>query len=76
MINYVFLKKKKFLSFTKIIYPGIACISIQRNQNKFYTIIFESKSLVPFDNHIYFLTKAKSFENLSEKQLLHMLHVY
>lgn len=45
------------------------------DQNKFYTIIFESKSLVPFDNNIYFLTKAKSFENLSEKQLLYMLHV-
>lgn len=69
-----FFKKKKVSFFHKK--HGIACISIQRNQNKFYTIIFESKSLVPFDNHIYFLTKAKSFENLSEKQLLHMLHVY
>lgn len=40
--------------------------------NSIQSFFFKLKSLVPFDNHIYFLTKAKSLENLGNKQLLYV----
>lgn len=62
---FFFSQKKHIMVLHVFLFDKIKINSIQ-------SYFFLLKSLVPFDNYIYFLTKAKSLENLGNKQLLYV----